>query len=95
MKDRRAEAEALLNQARHILRVQGRPDTYGWSLIASNLVSAHQLLCSDSPSELGCQRQLLNAVLIELKDATRNFTDAEFLKSTRAARRQAPGLFKS
>ena len=94
MKDRRPKAEALLDQARHILRVEGRPDSYGWSLIASNLVSAHQLLGSDLTSEIAGQRQLLDAVLMELKDATRNFTDAEFLKSTRAARRQAPSLFE-
>lgn len=92
--DKAAGIERALRQAHHILSVQGRPGLEEWLLIATNIGEADLAIRRLAPEDAARLRPMLEEALRELRDQTDTFTDAEFLRVTKAARRRNPALFK-
>jgi hypothetical protein len=64
-------------------------------LVAALLVEADESLRRAQELDHSVTLPLLDAVLEELGDITSDFTRPDFIKATRAARRQSPSLFTS
>ena len=84
-------AEAALDQLQHLLFFGHYDD---WLLMAGLAVGADQALAEASQSDPSVSRSRFDAVMEEFRELTRNFTDADFLESTRAARRENQTLFQ-
>mgnify|MGYP000845511414 CR=1 FL=1 len=87
------DCERLLRQAAQILAPHGKPRFEDWLLVASNLGQVRNHLRVLPPGSGMNERALLDQVVATLKEITGDFSDADFLRATRAARRKAPGLF--
>ena len=85
----------MLRQAQNILLPQGKPDSEGWGLVAALLVEADLAIAEARQDDETLQLPLLDEMIALLRDMTQDFTDRDFLRATRAARRQRPALFKS
>ncbi len=88
-------AEQQLGIAHHILHDGcGRYDSETWLYLASIVGEAGLAVQEERRRNPSFELPLLEAVVAELREATSNFTDLEFLRSTRPARRRNPRLFK-
>ena len=88
-----AQAERDAARALHVLSVPGRLQAEEPALVAALIVSAHQKLRDvEAPAKTAA---LLARAIAELRDHTDGFTDPDFLRASKAARRQAPELFAS
>ena len=88
------EAERGLHQARRIL---AQPHSYHpdeWMLLAT-LVGEADLAVRGDPLSPPALTTLLEQVVGELRDVTKGFTDPDFLRGSRAARRRNKDLFSS
>jgi hypothetical protein len=89
------DAEQDLLQAAHILNgslTNMQPEE--WLLLTTLVGEAYTYLRVMPQNEVTPQLQLLEEVVASFKRETLDFTDKEFLKSSRAARRHAPDLFQ-
>lgn len=89
-----AEAEADLRRARELLSGSGRYDSYDWLLLATLIGEADLVLREARKQIPRLHVPLLDEVREELRTQTSNFTDDDFLRSSRAARRRNPELFR-
>lgn len=81
-----------LDHAIHLLAGHGRLGSEDWLLVASLIAEADlSLRASQEKSE--AMWSLLERAIDDLREATRDFTDRDFIRSTRAARRRNPALF--
>ena len=91
--DRIAEAENDLRRALHILSCGGRYQPEEWMLISTLIGEADLVLQEARQRVPRLHVPLLDTAIEELRRATSNFRDTDFLGSTRAARRRNPQLF--
>jgi hypothetical protein len=89
-----AEFENGLKQVQHILS-NGRPSDGAeeWLLVTTIIGEADLALQEARGSNPTVELPLLDAVVAELYEMTAGFTDPEFLRATKPARRQNPRLF--
>jgi hypothetical protein len=62
-------------------------------LVATLVVEAHGALKNARDTDATVCLPILDTVIEELREATANFADADFLRATRSARRHNPSLF--
>jgi len=95
MKDKLARADAGLRQVQQVLS-NGSKHLSGeeWLLVATNLVEAWRTHREAADGREPVDPALLCAVLADVRQSTGGFTDPHFLRSTKAARRRGPELFK-
>lgn len=89
------KAERDLERARHILShsVQNlQPED--WMLVATLVGEADLVFQATRRHNPHLEWPLLEAAVDELREATSGFTNPKFLRSTRAARRRNPKLFR-
>lgn len=96
MRERRTleEAESDLNQARHILSGGGSYQPDEWSLLVMLVGEADLTFQEARRKDPTLEWPLLEAAVQDLRETTAGFTNLDFLRSTRAARRRYPKLFK-
>ena len=87
-----AGIEGRLDQALNILAFPASLDGYEWGLLASLAVEAEAALREVGSAADGL-RPKFDQVVEELRDVTADFTNLEFLRASRAARRDNPELF--
>ena len=86
-----AKAQRDLARALRLLEGPGGYNSDEWLLLATLVGEADLVLHeANKPATLTA---LLDQVVEEFRSATSNFTDVEFLKSTKPARRRNPRLF--
>ena len=68
-------------------------DACDWMLVATLLVEAERALERAKQSDPAVHLRLLDEVVEELRDAIENFTNSDFVRATKAARRDRPSLF--
>jgi len=84
----------LAAERAHLLLVQPATlDSYDWLLVATLVVEAHGALKNAQDADPAVCLPILDTVIEELREATANFADADFLRATRSARRHKPSLF--
>ena len=83
-----------LERAIQILSVPEPREPEEWMLVATLIGEADLVLRRSAHCDPSLAPLLARAVA-DLRDVTRNFTDADFLRSSRAARRRNPELFDS
>jgi hypothetical protein len=88
-----AQASHASERARGLLAQPATLDGYDWLLVATLIVEADDALRIARESEPSAQLPLLDEVVEELREATSNFTKAEFVSAAKAPRRQKPSLF--
>jgi hypothetical protein len=88
------QAERDLRQAQQILAHPGRYEPEEWMLIAT-LVGEADLAIRQDPLASQSLKVLLEEVVGDFREVTRDFTDSAFLRGSRAARRRNKGLFSS
>lgn len=93
MDEARKLAVRDLRRVLHILSVGSRYCSKEWMLLATLIVEADQNL-KISIAQGGGPLPLFAEALEALRLETRNFSDVEFLRGSRAARRQNLDLFK-
>ena len=89
------QAESDLNYARHIL--SGSQQNYQgeeWMLLATLICEADLTFQEARRANPALKWPLLEAAIQDLREATSGFSNLEFLRSTRAALRRNPKLFK-
>jgi hypothetical protein len=89
------QAEQDLRQALRILSTPGKYQPEEWLLIATLIIDADRVIRENRLDDSPLRLQLFDEVMEALRDLTMNFTDAEFLRASRAARRHRPELFVS
>ena len=90
-----AEAERMLRRALQILSTGGRYVGEEWMLLAY-LVAEADLLLGEARKHLPrLHVPLFDEVLSDLRDTTANFTNVDFLRSSRPARRRNATLFQT
>ena len=89
-----AKLEPALRQAQHIISF-GRPGDGAeeWLLVAGLIADADLAFQEARRRNPRLEFPLLEAVIADLYEITAGFTDPEFLRQTRAARRANPRLF--
>ena len=88
------EAERWLEVAHRILDTGSGHDSDTWLHLASIAGEADLAVQEERRRNPTFELPLLETVVAELRQATANFTDLEFLRSTGPARRRNPKLFK-
>ena len=88
------QAEYWLAVAHRILDTGSDFDSYTWSYLATIAGEADLTLQQERGRNPTFELPLLETVVAELREASANFTDREFLRSTRGERRRYPKLFK-
>ena len=88
------EAERALKQAQTILGHPHRYEAEEWMLLAT-LVGEADLAIRRNPSAAPQLKALLDVVVEDLRDVTKNFTLPAFLDGSRAARRHNKNLFSA
>lgn len=89
-------SERELRQALHIL--SGGSEHYepeDWMLVATLVCEADLAICRLRERDLSIEVPLFEVAMEEFRAETDNFRKLEFLRSTRAARRRNPDLFRS
>lgn len=94
MEDAAFEAEQILARVEQLLAQPATLDSYDWLLVATLLGEADDLLQRTDGGSSTERSPRLGSVLEELRDATCNFTNPQFLRVTRPARRRNPHLFR-
>jgi hypothetical protein len=85
---------ALAAERAHLLLVQPATlDSYDWLLVATLVIEAYGALKNARDADPVVRLPILDTVIEELREATANFSDADFLRATRSARRHNPSLF--
>jgi hypothetical protein len=82
-------------RAHQLLAQPARLDAYDWALVAVLIVEADDEVRRAQGQDAAFQLPLLRTVLDELCEATSNFTNQNFLRASKAARRQKPNLFRT
>lgn len=80
-------AEQRLRQARDMLAVPVRYQPEEWLLLAGLVGAADRAIHEAREADPLAQLPLFDEVMAEFRDATANFTNADFLRSSRTARR--------
>ena len=88
-------AEGALMQAHHLLRVPVRYQGEEWMLLAGLVGEADRLIREAQKEDRSAHLPLFDIVMAEFRDATANFTDVDFLRSTRPARRDYRNFYKA
>jgi hypothetical protein len=88
-----SQAETDLRLALHILSIGTHYIGEEWLLLATLIGEADLTIRQARMSDPSLQMPLLEAATRELRKATSGFTDPDFLRATRAARRRNPGCF--
>jgi hypothetical protein len=88
-----AQASHALERAKGLLAQPATLDGYEWLLVATLIVEADDALMVAQKSDPSARLPLLDEVVEELREATSNFTKAEFASAAKAPRRQKPNLF--
>ena len=86
------EAERSLRQAQRILSHGSRFQPEEWMLLAT-LVGEADLAIRGEPRASQGLKALLDEVVADLREVTKDFTDPAFLRGSRAARRRNKALF--
>jgi hypothetical protein len=86
------EAERALRQARDILAHPGRYQPEEWMLLATLVGEADLAIRQDAQASPDA-KVLLKEVVADFRTVTKDFTDPEFLRGSRAARRRNLALF--
>ena len=86
-------ASRAAERAQQLLAQPATMDAYDWALVATLLVEADDELRCAQEQDASVQLPLFQRALDELREATSDFTKADFLRASRAARRQRPSLF--
>ena len=89
----RREAQRGAEAARRLMEQPAGLDGHDWGLIVAHLAAADEALLAARKLDPTIDMPLLNEAIEELVEITANFTRSDFLNSTRAARRNRPGLF--
>ena len=89
------QARRAADRAHRLMSQPATLDSYSWGLVAALLVEADEAFSRAQELNPSITLPLLDAVLEELRDITSDFTKPDFIKATRAARRQRPSLFTS
>jgi hypothetical protein len=89
-----ADAEANLQRARRLLSGTGRYGSDDWMLLATLIGEADLVIREAHQRTPGLDLSLLDVVTDEFRKETDDFSDADFLQSSRAARRRNPQLFQ-
>jgi len=92
--DEAGKRAALAAERAHLLLVQPATlDSYDWLLVATLVVEAHGALKNAQDADPAVCLPILDTVVEEFREATANFSDADFLRATKSARRHNPSLF--
>ena len=83
-----ARAELCLTQAHGVLRVPLRYQPEEWMLLAGLIAEAENDIREAQADDPDAHLSLFDTVMEEFRDATANFTNIDFLQSTRAVRRR-------
>ena len=88
------EAERALRQAQSILTHGPSYQPEEWGLLAT-LIGEADLAIRQGPLASPILKLLLEEVVEDFRDVTRDFTNPAFVRASRAARRRNKGLFSS
>lgn len=88
-------AEQCLRQARDMLAVPVRYQPEEWSRLAGLVGEADRAIREAREGDASAQLTLFDEVMAEFRDATANFANADFLRSSRAARRDYRAFYEA
>ncbi|HEY6814566.1 MAG TPA: hypothetical protein VI168_03405 [Croceibacterium sp.] len=91
--ERLTEAEKQLLHVRHWLTCGSDLNGHEWLMLAQTISDADLIVREFQQLRPDYQMPLLNELIATLSEATRNFTNPDFVRSTTPVRRQNKRLF--
>jgi len=90
----RERAERALTQAHRFFSGSGRYDWDDWLILAEMIPEAESAVREAQAADPDARFDLLDTVMAEFREATANFTNVDFLRSTRNIRRRWKSFYK-